>query len=491
MQKKHLVLLPHRLLAFCVIASALLCVAGCSRTEPYKALAGKPNFLLIVTDDQSWLHNSFAGYPAIKTPNFDRLAREGVYFDHAYASAPSCTASRTAILAGQHFWRTGSGAQLWGEYPSTLPSYQRLLRLHGYKTGYTGKGWGPGVSADRNPAGPSYNSALKQNGDAALSAIDHVENFRRFLADRKPGQPFSFWLTPTEPHRPFRRGSGIESGIDAAAIPVPPFLPDNAAVRSDIADYLHEIEYFDAELGRVLNLLEQAGELDNTVIVYTSDNGMPFPRAKSTNYEYGTHMPLAVRWGAAVREPRRVGDFVGLIDLAPTFLTLAGVPVPSAMSGRDLSALLRGDDAGPARDAAFSGTERHIYDARPGHAGYPARAIHTAAGLYIRNFRPELWPAGDAPAYADIDNGSPSKEAVVAAGGSFLELATAKRPAEELYLPDDPNQLRNVADDSRYGALKNDLARRLLDELQRSGDPRVGSDPGVFDRYPYSGPLSD
>jgi uncharacterized sulfatase len=462
------------------------------RAHSAAALVGKPNFLLIVTDDQSWLHNSFAGYPGIETPNFDRLAREGVYFDNAYASAPSCTASRSAILAGQHFWRTGSAAQLWGTYPLSLLSYQRLLEQHGYKTGYTGKGWGPGGrSRGGNPAGPVYNYAKKANVDPALSAIDHVENLKLFLADRKPGQPFSFWLTPTEPHRPFSSGSGIANGIDAKVIPVPPFLPDNAAVRSDLADYLYEIEYFDAELGRVLNLLQEAGELDNTVIVYTSDNGMPFPRAKSTNYEYGTHVPLAVRWGAAIKEPRRIGDFVGLIDLAPTFLTLAGVPVPAEMSGGDLSALLQGDSAGPARTAAFSGTERHIHYARPGHAGYPARAIHTAAGSYIRNFRPELYPAGDAPAYADIDNLSPSKEAVEAAGGNLLELATGRRPAEELYLPDDPDQLHNVAADSRYLALKNELAGRLLDELRRSGDPRVGNDPDVFDRYPYAGPKSD
>jgi uncharacterized sulfatase len=486
MQKKSFVLL---FLAFCAIACALLVSARHFNAAPGQALAGRPNFLLVVTDDQSWLHNSFAGYPALKTPNFDRIAREGVYFEKAYASAPSCTASRTAILTGQHFWKSGSAAQLWGEYPASLLNYQSLLQRHGYKTGYTGKGWGPGRSAGGNPAGESFNRA-RLAVDPALSTTDHVANFRSFLASREPGQPFSFWIAPTEPHRPFKPGSGIANGIDAAAIPVPSFLPDNAAVRSDIADYLYEIEYFDAELGRILALLQETGELENTVIVYTSDNGMAFPRAKSTNYEYGTHIPLAVRWGAAVKEARRVDQFISLIDLAPTFLTLAGLPVPAAMSGRSFDGLLRGD-TGDQRDAAFSGTERHIYDARPDHAGYPARAIHTAAGLYIRNFRPELWPAGDAPGYEDIDNMSPSKDAVRVAGGSFLALATARRPAEELYLPDDPEQLHNVAGDSRYAALRDELARRLLGELQRSGDPRVGADGGVFDSYPYFGARSN
>lgn len=489
MQKKSLVLRALRLLVFGAIACALLLGAYQFNARRAQALVGKPNFLLIVTDDQSWLHNSFSGYPAIETPNFDRLAHEGVYFDRAYASAPSCTASRTAILSGQHFWRTGRAAQLWGEYPATLLNYQRLLHQHGYKTGFAGKGWGPGRGASGNPAGKAFNRATLP-ADAALSSIDFAENFRAFLAERKSGQPFSFWVTPTEPHRPFKPGSGSANGIDVAAIPVPPFLPDTAAVRSDIADYLYEIEYFDAQLGRILALLQQAGELDNTVIVYTSDNGMPFPRAKSTNYEYGTHIPLVVRWGAAAKDLRRADEFISLVDIAPTFLTLAGLPVPAAMSGRSFDALLQrdGDDR---RDAAFTGTERHILDARPDHAGYPARAIHTAQGLYIRNFRPELWPAGDAPGYEDIDNLSPSKEAVAVAGGRFLELATGRRPAEELYLPDDPDQLHNVAGDSRYAPLRDELARRLLDELQRSGDPRVGSDRAAFDRYPYFGPKTD
>lgn len=491
MQKKYFLLFFSMLVA---IALTVSFIGNRLNVTADLAPAGKPNFLLVITDDQSWLHNSFAGYPAIKTPNFDRLAREGVHFDNAYVSAPSCTASRTAILTGQHFWRAGSGAQLWGAYPETLLNYQQMLQQHGYKTGYTGKGWGPGRSSDDNPAGPVYNR-VKHEVDVALSTTDHVENFRLFLADKKRGQPFSFWVTPTEPHRPFKPGSGIANGIDAAAIPVPPFLPDNATVRSDIADYLYEIEYFDAELGRILNLLQQVGELENTVIVYTSDNGMAFPRAKSNNYEYGTHVPLAVRWGAAISGGRRITDFVSLIDLAPTFLTLAGIPVPAEMNGRSFDAQLRTAGSGridSGRDAVFSGSERHIYDARPGHAGYPARAIHTDAALYIHNFQPDLWPAGDPPAYADIDNSSPSKIAVLENAGSFRDMAGAKRPAEELYLlKDDPEQLHNLAADRRYDDLKNQLAKRLFDELQRSGDPRVGSHADIFDSYPYYGAKSE
>lgn len=490
MHKKYL---THFFCLFVAVAGALFFgwYAIARGVDP--TLIGKPNFLLIVTDDQSWAHTSFAGYAQVRTPNFDSLAREGVHFDNAYASAPSCTASRSAILSGQHFWRTGSAAQLWGEYPASLLNYQSLLQQRGYKIGYTGKGWGPGAGGPGgNPAGPAFNR-IRSNADAALSGIDHAENFRVFLDRRKRGQPFSFWVTPTEPHRPYRRGSGAAHGIDPAQLRLPQFLPDTAAVRGDMADYLYEIQHFDAELGRILDVLRSAGELDNTVIVYTSDNGMPFPRAKSTNYEYGTHVPLAVRWGAAVGG-RRVADFIGLADLAPTFLTLAGLPVPPEMTGRSFDGQLRAQASGVVdaqRDAAFSGTERHVYDARPDHRGYPARAIHTAEAVYIRNFRPESWPAGDPPGYEDIDNDSPSKEATLALD-AYRELATAKRPAEELYLlHGDPEQLHNRAGDPLHAALQAELSRRLLDELRRSGDPVVGADAGVFDRYPRAAASRD
>ncbi len=150
--------------------------------------------------------------------------------------------------------------------------------------------------------------------------------------------PFSFWYSAFEPHRAYDKGLGKRIGIDPSKIRVPAFLPDNPEVRSDIADYLAEIQWFDRHLQSMIDLLRERGELDNTIIVVTSDNGMPFPRAKANLYEYGTHEPLAIYWGKNIPNGRRVSDLVSFTDFAPTFLETAGIPVPPEMSGKSLIA---------------------------------------------------------------------------------------------------------------------------------------------------------
>ena len=138
----------------------------------------------------------------------------------------------------------------------------------------------------------------------------------------KPGQPFCFWLGTHEPHRAFEPGVGKSSGKDPAKVVVPPIFPDNDIVRSDILDYLVEVEHFDKMVERAMASLEKIGQLDNTIIVVTSDHGMPFPRAKASLYDDGSRVPLAIRWPRGILNPgRTVEAFVNLSDLAPTFLT--------------------------------------------------------------------------------------------------------------------------------------------------------------------------
>jgi uncharacterized sulfatase len=246
-------------------------------------------------------------------------------------------------------------------------------------------------------------------------------------------------------------------------------------------------------LGRVLAVLEQAGELDNTVIVYTSDNGMAFPRAKSNNYDYGTHVPLAVRWGKGISTPHRVTDFISLTDLAPTFLTLAGVPVPPEMTGKSFVPQLQTDKSGridPLRNVAFTGFQRHIGNARIASRGYPSRAVHSDDYLYIENFTPDRWPAGRPPSYADIDEGSPTKNVMRSdsAYQDFLALAGDKRPAQELYrIQQDTANIHNVADNAEYSTALKTLSETLRLEMKRTGDPQSTGQGAIFDSYPYHG----
>jgi arylsulfatase A-like enzyme len=276
--------------------------------------------------------------------------------------------------------------------------------------GHWRKAWGPGdwraLGRERDPAGPTYNG------------------FAAFLETRPPEKPFCFWLGASDPHRPYEWQSGASSGIDIDKIKLPADLPDHETVRHDVADYYFEVQRFDRDVAAALRLLEQSGELDNTIVVMTGDHGMPFPRHKCQLYDSGTRVPLAIRWGSRVKAGRRVTDFTSLSDLAPTFLEAANVAIPTAMTGRSLLPVLQSEVSGridPSRDHVLTGRERHGQaQEKPNPGGYPMRAMRTDRFLYIRNFAPQRWPAGcpDAElafggnAFGDCD-GSPTKDFVV------------------------------------------------------------------------------
>jgi len=244
-------------------------------------------------------------------------------------------------------------------------------------------------------------------------------------------------------------------------------------------------------------LLEQAGESDNTLVVVTSDNGMPFPRAKANNYEYGTHAPLAIRWPEKIKSGRVVEDLISFIDFAPTFLEAAGLHPLKEMTGKSfLDVLSSGKDGkvDPSRDRVFTGRERHTH-ARPGNLTYPCRATRTFDFLYIRNFKPDRWPAGnptgsgDPEGYYDIDE-SPSKTFMIenqdAEGVKELfHLAVGKRPSEELYnIKTDPDCLNNLADQTEFYDIKVKLGKELEKVLTEQGDPRMLGYGDIFESYP-------
>lgn len=444
----------------------------------------RPNILLCIADDMSWAHTSAMGDKAVKTPTFDRVAREGVLFTNAFCSSPSCTPSRAALLTGQAFCRLEEGGNLLGTLAKKFAVYPDLLEQAGYAVGYARKGWDPGNGEPggrtRNPAGPQF------------------ADFQAFQKTVKKGQPFCFWFGSQDPHRPYEPAARPVGAIDLSQIVVPPFLPDTPQIRADIADYLWEIQRFDREVGELIATLEKAGTLHNTLVVITSDNGMPFPRAKCNLYDAGARMPLAVRWPAGITTPGRVSDFVSHTDWAPTFLQAAGLLPPKEMTGRSLLPLLASAKRGrvePARDRVYLGRERHDVFRRENDrpVGYPMRAVRTDQFLFIRNFHSERLPAGDTPDKNEDNDRGPSKTFVAglkseAKSGPY-QLAYGLRPAEELYdLARDPGQLKNVAADPAYAAARKTLRGDLDRWMTTMNDPRRpgGPDPDVFDRYtPY------
>jgi arylsulfatase A-like enzyme len=284
-------------------------------------------------------------------------------------------------------------------------------------------------------------------------------------------------------------------------------FPDVPEVRSDVADYYFEVQRFDSDMEKTIRLLEEAGELENTIIVITGDNGMPFPRCKANLYDSGTRVPLAIRWGSGIRRPgRAVDDFISLSDLAPTFLELAGIEAPEVMTGKNMAELLTSNRSGiiePGKRAfILTGKERHVPCQEEDMSGYPCRAIRNHDFLYIRNFKPDLWPAGT-PEYlkatipyywlGDCDNG-PTKTYMTEnreldeQHRHFWELAFGKRPAEELYdCRKDPGQLVNLAYDPEYSDIKESLAMQLMEQLRMTGDPRVLGDEESLEGHPYYG----
>lgn len=456
--------------------------------------APRPNILFALADDQSWLHTSFAGDPTTETPNFDRVAREGVYFTHCFTACPSCTPSRSAILSGQDIWRLRQAGLLYGSIPPDIPLFPLALEDAGYHVGFTGKGWVPGdpyaLGLERSPIGREYNEVLDRLVPQGINEQDYSENFKQFLADRPQDAPFFFWFGCKEPHRVYEDGIGHRVGKQSADVQVPEFFPDTEVVRSDLLDYSVEIEWFDRHLGRMLAMLEEAGELENTIVIVTSDNGMPFPRCKTTLYDWGVRMPLAVRWGRAIPPGRTIDDFVSLTDIAPTVLDAAGLAVPEVMTGRSLLPVLRSQQQGridEQRDHVFTAVERHTW-CRPEGATYPSRAIRNYDYLYIRNFEPQRWPTGgptfvssNRTFHGDVD-ACPTKTFMVEQQEDFpreFDLCFGKRPLEELYaVNDDPGQVHNLADDPQYASMKEELWKQLREHLRATGDPRIeGKDP--------------
>lgn len=431
----------------------------------------KPNILFLIADDWSFPHAGVYGDKIVRTPTFDRLAAEGALFTNAYTASPSCSPSRASVLTGRYPHQNGDGGNLWSEFPNTNPTYVQILEKDGYFSGSTRKGWGPGeyqvTGFSQNPAGKSY------------------EDFEAFLEEKPAGKPFTFWFGSSDPHREYVPNTGIQSGMKLEDVIVPGFFPDNDCVRNDILDYYFEIERFDREAGQLIAKLEEMGELDNTIVVMTSDNGMPFPRAKANLYDYGTRMPLVIRWPDKVKAGTVVNDFVNFVDFAPSFVEAADLD-QNSMSGQSLWGLLAGEKQD--RQQVFLERERHA-NVRKGDLSYPMRAIRNQDYLYIWNPMPDRNPAGNPTVhqsvgqYGDVDHSITKfllmqMEGKSAIGAPDLfELSFGQRPEEELYdVKNDPYQLKNLAADLAFSAIKSQMKTDLVKWMDETGDLRA-TDP--------------
>ena len=445
----------------------------------------RPNVFLFIADDWSAPHAGVYGDKTVKTPAVDYVAQNGVLFTDGFCAAPTSTSSRAAVLTGRYSHALQAAGNLWSCFPKDIKTYAWILQEHGYEVGYTQKGWGPGVYEEGawadNPAG------------------DYRPNFKKHVQKAQAeNKPFCYWYGSKYPHRPYPKGWGEMNGIDPNKLEVPEFLPDNAETRTDLADYYFAVERMDYELQEAIKVMKEAGELNNTLIIITGDNGMPFPRAKASLYDVGTRQPFIVMWADQIKPGRISNEQVSLVDIAPTFLDAANAQTSEIMHGKSLLPYLINDEP-LNRPFINGGRERHGYDARPNHGGYPVRTLRDGQYLLIHNFRPDCWPGGDPIApkdgkrgFHDVD-GSPTKEYMLdhkddADMNIYFRRAFDKRPEYELFdVKKDPNQFNNLAADKRYAKVLKRMKKQMLQWQKDTQDPRAESDTDIWDTYPYYG----
>lgn len=466
----------------------------------------KPNILIAMGDDISYPHMSAYGTSWVKTPGFDRVAANGILFSNAYTPNAKSSPSRACFLTGRNSWQLEEAANHVPFFPAKFRTFMESLGQNGYYTGCTAKGWAPGVALDsagnpRQMTGKPFNSKKLTPPAKGISNNDYSANFEDFLNSRKDNKPFCFWYGSMEPHRSYEYGSGVSKGgkklTDIGRIFK--FWPDDEIVRNDMLDYAFEIENFDKHLVKMLEILEQKGELDNTIVIVTADNGMPFPRVKGQAYEFSNHMPLAIMWPKGLKNPgRNVSDFISFIDFAPTLLEAAGVKASASgmqpVQGKSFMNILSSGKKGyidKSRNFVLIGKERHDVG-RPNDVGYPIRGIIMDGFLYLTNYKPDRWPAGNPETgYLNCD-GSPTKTLILNLQRKhksldYWKLDFGMRSQEELYdLSEDPDCMNNLISDAGYNPVKRRLHETMYLELLQQDDPRMYGKGDVFDNYPYA-----
>ncbi len=530
-----------------ILSAAVLCTLGggiffnATGRSNQKSEPKRPNILIAISDDQSFAHTGFAGCKFVNTPGFDKIARNGVFFTNCYAGSPGCAPSRGSMVTGRYPWQNEQSGQHASSWMKKYVPFVDLLEKAGYHTGHTGKGVDPFQYArsekdslwrTENAAGKPFNTYKYSKGDASderiaagIGSDNYAANFRDFMKKGQSGQPFFFWYGANEPHRAYEKDSWKRSNKKLNSVEVPGFFPDDEVIRGDMLDYAVEIDWFDLHLSRMLNYLDSIGELDNTIVFVTGDNGMPFPRAKANCFEYGVHVPLAISYPKGFPGKRIVKDPVSFVDFAPTILEMADVKSNGMMpiSGRSMVKILKSNKSGivdEAKKYVFAGRERHS-SSRWNNLGYPQRAIRSEKSLLIWNMKPNRWPAGDPQAvmpnsggkllpmfgidaegihhsewaFADVDD-SPSKSFMVENHSKenmqyFFDLAFAKRPEFELYdIVNDPFCLTNQYDKGDFKSLGQEMKNELMKELKKSKDPRVvGPNEEIFDSYIRYSPI--
>lgn len=433
------------------------------------ARAGKPNVLIIIADDCT--HNDLAIYggPNAKTPSIDKLATQGLVFNRAYLAEAMCQPCRAELYTGQFPMRNGCAWNHSASRPDATSMPQHLGAV-GYRVGIAGK-----VHVRPKSVFPFESvSGFETSGGADPTRKHDVAGIRQFMSG---DQPFCLVIALVDPHVPWIMGDA--SAYPTNKIKLPPNLADTKETRENFAKYLAEVTHMDSQVGDILAALEATGKADDTLVLFTSEQGSQFPGNKWTCWDTGVHTALVARWPGHVAAGKRTDAIVQYADVLPTLLDLAGGDASKRdYDGRSFAPVLRGKTDAH-RDYAFA-----IHNNIPEGPPYPVRAVTDGRYRYIRNLRPDdifiekhlMGLLGGSVKYNAYWTSWP-REAVKDEHTYAMVKRYMSRPPAELYdTANDPYEMKNLIDDPKHAAVKAKLVAELDKWLAEQGDPGIPQD---------------
>lgn len=450
------------------------CVTSVFGVFDFSHAAESPNVLIIVADDCT--HNDLPLYGGqnARTPNIDQLASQGLTFNKAYLAEAMCQPCRAELYSGQYPLRNGCAWNHSASRPTTR-SLPHFLKPLGYRVGLAGKGHVKPAAAFpfEEIAGFDKNCVREPTQPHDLNAV------REFMS-RDEKQPFCLVVALVEPHIPWVMGDA--SQYPRQKLQLPPNLADTPVTREHFANYLAEITYMDGQVGDILATLEEAGKQDDTLVLFTSEQGSQFPGCKWTNWDTGVHTALVARWPGKVAVGKRTDALVQYADFAPTLIELAGGDAVAGggnghtFDGKSFSKVLLGE------------SERHreyvygVHNNLPEGPAYPIRTVSDGRYRYIRNLSPDeiyiekhLMGGGrlNNPYWATWVGADPLKKPRV----YQLVKRYMSRPEEQLYLTEeDGYEMTNLAAQADHSEARARLSAELDRWMAQQNDPGAAVD---------------
>jgi N-sulfoglucosamine sulfohydrolase len=439
------------------------------------------NILLFTADD---LHAEslgvYGGRPSDVTPNLDAFAAEGLLFNRAHVNTAICAPCRAIIATGRYGHR--SGAMGFMSADPGVPDLVTAFKAAGFHTGVLGK---VGHSTPREDIKWDYAFDQKDLGDGRSPKLYYERSMTFLKQAKETGKPFYFMVNSHDPHRPYcypdklRKGAEMPSRVyQSQDVTVPGFLPDLPGLREEFAAYLNSTRRLDDTFGRVMEALEETGFVDNTLVLFITDNGLAMPFAKCNAWYHATRTPLLVRWPGVVKPGTRDDEnFVSVVDFFPTFMEATDVEAPSSLDGQSFLPLLKGRKKQKGRERVFT-----TIDSKAGGDYVPMRALQNGKYGYIYNpfANDEFWYRNNNEGLAmkAMDEAAKKDEAIKARIDLFRY-----RVLEEFYdLEKDPDCLHNLIDNPEYKDLIVDMQAQLVAEMKRTEDPMLEAFQNKGDR---------